>query len=69
MSETTPAPTAMVLADPAACKHRRIISNQYAEVGTKASPTHDKANMRRQAAVIGLLPTVSESVPHNMGAR
>ncbi len=68
ISEITPAPIAIVLAEPAACRHRRTMSNQYAEVGTRASPMHDNDRTKRQAIVMGRLPTLSESVPQIIGA-
>ena len=58
----------MVLAEPAACKHRRTISNQYAFVGTSASPTHAPHKTTMQPMNIGRLPHLSDMVPQNMGA-
>lgn len=61
-------PRAMVLADPAACKHRRSMRSQYALVGVRASPTHASAKTSMQARNMGLLPHRSASVPQNIGA-
>ena len=66
MHETLP--RAIVLADPAAWIHRSSINNQYADVGTRASPTHDRDKTIMQARIMGLRPQRSERVPQNMGA-
>ena len=58
----------MVLADPVACRHRSSISNQYAEVGTKARPMHDKDKISKHAADVGLRPMWSDTGPQNIGA-
>jgi hypothetical protein len=58
----------MVLAEPAAWRHRKSTNSQYALVGVRASPTQDRHNVRRQAMKTGRLPTLSAIVPHNIGA-
>lgn len=58
----------MVLADPAACIHRNRSNNQYAEVGTKARPTHDRDSISKHAQNMGRLPTWSARVPKIIGA-
>lgn len=59
---------AIVLADPAACMHRRTINSQYAEVGVRATPTHARASSTRQPMKASRLPALSENVPQIMGA-
>lgn len=61
-------PRAIVLAEPAAWKHRNNKSNQYASVGTSASPTHEIHNSIKQIMNKGRLPIRSDKVPHSMGA-
>lgn len=68
ISPITPAPRAIVLADPAACRHRNNTNNQYASVGTRPIPMQARESTRRQAMKTGRLPTLSASVPHNIGA-
>ena len=61
-------PNATVLAEPAACTHRRSISSQYADVGVSARPTHDSASSVRQAMNESRRPYLSAKVPQNVGA-
>ena len=61
-------PSATVLAEPAACTHRRTMSNQYALVGTSASPTQARDRTIIHPINMGLLPQRSDNVPQNMGA-
>jgi len=61
-------PRAIVLAHPAAWRHRRSISNQNAVVGVSARPTHDKMSIARQTKKVGLLPSWSDKGPQAIGA-
>ena len=61
-------PIAIVLADPAACRIRSIISSQYALVGIRANPTQASARTPRQNDKTSLLPKESDKVPKSIGA-
>ena len=61
-------PSAMVLAEPAACRQRSTMSSQYASVGTSARPTHANESTTMHPINIGRLPHRSDKVPQNIGA-
>ena len=68
ISLTTPAPSAIVEAEPAACTTRRTIKSQNAFVGTNARPIQDADRRNRHATYAGRRPLVSDRGAHIFGA-
>ena len=52
MSETTPEPRAIVLAEPAAWRHLKTMRRYHLFVGTRASAMHASDNNDRQTTLV-----------------
>lgn len=67
MSPISPAPSAIILAQPPDWTARSRRRSQNADVGHNAKPMHDPTRMRRHIRKSGLLPYLSDSGPHSIG--